>query len=265
MRLSSKYFHLTLALTLALSLSGCLRTREEIAREQQEKEMQVSLQQNVVQTGQSVEQVQAEIGRLQGRIEEMEHRRQKEMAGLNSSKEGSEKALADIKGQLANLQQQQTALFEEIKKLKEDNLQLSKQLNERPKADATPRAQKKSAGKAGRYDPALKAYLAKDYDEAINGFRGFLELFPHGKKSASAHYYLGDSLYRKKDYQNAIVEFGTVQENERASTLGRMRSLRIVQSFMALGIENDAKAFAQLLIQSSPNSAEAKQAKKLVK
>jgi TolA-binding protein len=264
MRLSSKYFHLTLALTLALGLSGCLRTREEIAREQQEKEMQVSLQQNVVQTGQSVEQVQAEIGRLQGRIEEMEHRRQKEMAGLNSSKEGSEKALADIKGQLANLQQQQTALFEEIKKLKEDNLQLSKQLNERPKAAEAPaRAQKKSAG--GKYDPALKAYLAKDYDEAINGFRGFLELFPHGKKSASAHYYLGDSLYRKKDYQSAIVEFGAVQEKEPATTLGRKSALRIVQSFKALGKEKDAKAFAQLLIQSSPNSAEAKQAKKLVK
>lgn len=251
------------AVLFSLTLSGCFRTREQIAREREEKEMQVSLQQNVMQTGQGMEQIQAEIGRLQGRVEEMEHRRQREMSGLNSSREGSEKSLNDLKGQLAGLQQQQQALFEEIKRLKEDNLQLSKALAERPRAAAPAPAQKKNA--SASYDAALKSYLAKDFDDAIDGFRTYLEATPSGKKSQSAHFYLGDSLMRKKDFSNAIVEFAMVQEKAPATPLGRKSALKIAESFKAIGKDKDAKAFAQMLIQSSPESAEAKQAKKFLK
>lgn len=257
-----KSIHLVTAAVLALTFTGCLKTRQDIAREREEREMQASLQQNVVQAGQGVEQLQAEIGRLQGRMEEMEHRRQREMTGLNSKGEGNEKALADIRTQLAAIGQSQTQLFEEIKKLKEDNLQLSKALAERPRAQAAP-AQKKSP--PGNFDASVKAYLDKDYETAIDGFRTFLDSYPNGKKSDSAHYYLGDSLYRTKDYSNAIVEFAVVHEKSPTTTLGRKSTLRIAESFKALGKEKDAKAFAQILIQSSPNSAEAKQAKKFVK
>jgi TolA-binding protein len=257
--------HILAALFITLTLSGCLKTREDIARERQEKELQASLQQNVVQAGQGVEALQAEIGRLQGRIEELDHQRKKEMSGLYSSKEGSEKTLADIKTQLAALGQSQTQLFEEIKKLKEDNLQMSKALAERPHALAAP-AQKKNAGQSsGSYDSALKAYLEKDFGSAIDGFRSYLEVNGKGKKANPAHYYLGDSLYRIKDYQNAIVELAVVHEKSPNTALGRKSTLRIAESFKALGKDKDAKAFAQILVQSAPDSAEAKQAKKFIK
>lgn len=256
--------YILIPLLFVLTLTGCLRTREQIAREREEKELQASLQQNLVQTGQGVESLQSEIGRLQGRIEEMEHRRQREMNGLNSSREGSEKALADIKNQLVSLQQSQASLFEEIKKLKEDNLQLSKAVAERSRAAAAPSpAQKKSAG--SDYDAALKSYLAKDFAQAIEGFRSYLEVNSGGKKSNSAHFYLGDSLYRTKDFTSAIVEFGVVHEKAAGSALGRKSTLKIAESFKALGKNKDAKAFAQILVDSSPDSIEAKQAKKLLK
>ncbi|MGZ3695899.1 MAG: tetratricopeptide repeat protein [Bdellovibrionota bacterium] len=258
--------HILIAFLLTLTLTGCFKTREDIAREREEKELQASLQQNVVQTGQGVENLQAEIGRLQGRIEELDHRRQKELSsGLASSREGSDKALSELKGQIASLQQSQAAIFEEIKKLKEDNIQLSKAVAERPHAAPVSSAQKKSAGQSGNYDAALKAYLAKDFDAAINGFRSYLEVNAAGKKANAAHYYLGDCLFRNKDYQNAIMEFGVVHEKTPTTTLGRKSTLKLAESFKALGKPKDAKAFAQLLVQSSPESAEAKQAKKFLK
>ncbi len=56
-----------------------------------------------------------------------------------------------------------------------------------------------------------------------------------------------------------------VHEKSPTTTLGRKSTLRIAQSFKAMGKPKDAKAFAQLLVQSSPDSEEAKAARKLLK
>ena len=253
-----------LSLILVLPLSGCFRTREEIAREREEREVRSTLQQNVVQTGQGLEQMQAEIGRLQGRMEEMEHRYRKEIGNLGANRDGSEKTIAELKSQIESLRETQATLFEEIKKLKEENLQLTTRATSRATAPASPQ-KKSAAGASGDYDAALKAYLAKDYDSAIEGFREYIDANPRAKKKVSAHYYLGDSLYRKRDYTNAILELGVVHEKDASNALGRKSTLRIVESFKALGKEKDARAFAQILLKSSPDSEEAKKVKKLVK
>ena len=61
------------------------------------------------------------------------------------------------------------------------------------------------------------------------------------------------------------MEFGGVQEKAPTSELGRKSTLKIAESFKALGKDKDARSFAQLLISTSPNSAEAKQARKFLK
>jgi TolA-binding protein len=252
-------------LLLAFVLTGCFQTRADIAREQEEREVRSNLQQNVIAYSESLEKLQADVGRLQGRLEEVEHERKKDLSSFSSGREGADKTIEELKKSLGALQQTQAGLFEEMKKLKEDNLQLSKALAERSHALPVSPAQKKSAGSAANYDAALNAYLAKNYDAAIDGFRSYLEVNPKAKRNASAHYYLGDSLYRTKDYANAIVEFGVLHERNAASKLGRKSTLRLVESFKALGKEKDAKAFAQILLKASPDSEEAKKVKKIVK
>lgn len=262
--------HVGISLLIVATLTGCFRTRAQMERDREEEEMRVSLRQNVVETSTSMERLQAEIGRLQGRIEELEHRNKKEFSNLSSnmssSREGSEKTISDLTARLTALQQGQAALFEEMKKLKEENLQLTKALAERPRNAPAAAPQKKSAAGAGAsFDSAMKAFAAKDFDEAAEVFRAYLEAHPSGKNSASARYHLGESLYRQKDYESAIVEFGVVHEKSATSGLGRKSTLRIAESFKALGKDKDARAFAQILVQSSPESAEAKRARKLLK
>lgn len=250
---------------LALTLTGCFQTRAELEREREEQEVRNSLQKNVVESSENMEKLQAEVGRLQGRIEEIEHQRKKEMGSMSSSRENADKTIEELKKNLAALQQTQATLFEEIKTLKEDNLQLSKTLAERSRpAPATP-AQKKSAASPANYDATLAAYLASDFDTAIEGFRAYLEANPKAKHNLSAHYYLGESLFRKKDYSAAIMEFGVLHERNAASPLGRKSTLRIVESFKAMGKEKDARPFAQILLKTSPNSEEAKKVKKILK
>ncbi len=250
----SKYF---ICVLVVLLLPGCFRTRAEIAREKEEKEAQASLQQEVVQYQQNLDRMQAEIGRLQGKLEEMEHQRKKEQA---SNREGTEKNVTDLKAQISEMQKSQESLFEEMKRLKEENVQLLKE-RQRSASNSSSTAPTKGAS----FQSALTAYKAKDYEAAQGGFRSYLEANAKGKKAMDAHYYLGDILYKQKSYADAIVEFAVVHEKSPATAWGRKSTLRIAESFKAMGKEKDAKAFAQILVQNHPNSSEAKAARKFLK
>lgn len=240
-------------------VAGCFRTRADIAREKEESEVRSTLQQSMVEHGEGLEKLHQEIGRLQGRIEELEHQRSKEMTGLTASRDSADKSMEQLRERLDKMAAAQDDLFEEVKKLKEENFQLAKAQAERPKAVVA------AGKKTPSFEDAMAAHKAKNYEAAAEAFRAYLQKSPKGKKSLDARYYLGDSLYHSKDYAKAIVELGVVHEKSLKSPLGRKATLRIAESFRALGKDKDAKAFAQILSESSPGSEEAKQARKFLK
>ncbi|HEY8279801.1 MAG TPA: tetratricopeptide repeat protein [Bdellovibrionota bacterium] len=250
--------HLSVVI-LPLLFSGCFKTRQEIAREKEDVEVRTSLQQNIVDYSQGLEKTQADLGRLQGRIEELEHARKKEMAGVTASNESDRKAIEELKAKITSMQEAQNALFEEVKKLREDNLASAS----RPAAPAPGSAKKKVSG--GKFSSAMGSFKEKDFQGAAAGFRAYLDANPKGKLVLDAHFYLGESLYQQKSFEEAVAEFAVVHEKAPGVALGRKATLRLAQSFKAMGKGKDAKAFAQLLVQGSPDSAEAKEARKLLK
>jgi TolA-binding protein len=258
-----RFRHL-LVLTFPFFLFGCFKTREEIAREKEDQEVRSTLQQNVVEYNQSMEQLRGDMAALKGRVDEMEHARKKDMSGFASAQEGKEKALAqsieDLKTRLASLQEAQNALFEEVKKMREDSIAPA------PTRAAIPSKKKGNRGAPpASFDAAVAAYKARDYAAASAGLRGYLDANPKGKHALDAHYYLGDSLFKQKEFEQAVVEFGTVHEKAPTTFYGRRSALRLAQSFKAMGKTKDARAFAQLLVQESPDSEEAKTARKMFK
>lgn len=255
----NKKILILLALSITL-LPGCFKTRAEIAREKEEKELRASLQQNVAESNQGVERLQSEIGRLNGKIEELEFQRKKEMAAYGTNRESTDKATAEMKTRMEEMQKTQAMLLDELKRMKEENVQLLKAMERRPEP-----APAQGGPKKNNFESALNAYKAKDYDAAIGGFRSFLEMNPKSKKALDARFFLADSLYKKKDYTDAIMEFSVIHEKSPTTALGRKSTLKIAESFKALGKDKDARTFAQILQSSSPNSAEAKQAKKFLK
>ena len=116
-----RHLHHVLILLMPLVFAGCFKTRQDIAREKEDAEVRSNLQQNVMEYSQGLEKTQAELGRLQGRIEELEHLRRKDMTGLSSSREAEMKTLEELKTKMTSLQEAQNALFEEMKRLKEEN------------------------------------------------------------------------------------------------------------------------------------------------
>jgi TolA-binding protein len=256
-----------LILVIPFFLAGCFETREQIARQREDQEVRSTLQQNVMQAGQGLDKVQSDIGRLQGRVEEIEHQRKKEMSGFantrDSEQKSTEKALQELTAKVTAMQEAQNTLFEEVKKLHEEALSE----RSRPSPAAPPSKKKGNQGAVapGNLDSALAAYKAQDYGSATSGFRGYLEASPKAKRALEARYYLADSLYKQKQYEQAAAEFGTVHDKSPTSFYGRRSALRLAQSFKQLGKTKDAKAFAELLVAESPNSEEAKTARKMFK
>jgi TolA-binding protein len=252
-----------LVLAVSLVFTGCFKTREQIAREREEREMRAQLQQNVVESSQNLEKMQAEIGRLQGKIEELEYQRKKEMSSVASSHEGTEKTVTELRSKLEDTQKTQAMLIEELKRQKEENLQLLKNQEKAKTSSSGPVSTLKKG--TSNFESALAAYKAKDFEAASMGFRVYLENSPKSKKSSDARFLLAESLYKQKRYEDAIVEFGVIHEKAPSSVLGRKSTLKIAESFQAMGKEKEAKAFAQMLVQTNPNSAEAKSARKILK
>jgi tol-pal system protein YbgF len=57
------------------------------------------------------------------------------------------------------------------------------------------------------YRNALADYTKGNYDQAIAGFRSYLQAYPKTSLAANAQYWLGESYYGQKDYAKAVQEF----------------------------------------------------------
>jgi tol-pal system protein YbgF len=72
---------------------------------------------------------------------------------------------------------------------------------------ATPVESPGSAEAKRLYQAALSDYQRGKFDLAAQGFRAYLQQAPRGDVADTAQYYLAESMYSAKDYQNAIAEF----------------------------------------------------------
>lgn len=60
------------------------------------------------------------------------------------------------------------------------------------------------------YDAAFTALKDARYADAINGFRGLLEVAPDGALAPNAQYWLGEAYYVTRDYERAAQAFDAV-------------------------------------------------------
>lgn len=105
---------------------------------------------------------------------------------------------------------------------------------------------------------AKKDYDAKIYNSAIPKFEKLIEI---NYKPAENNYYLGDMLFKRKKYDQAIVHFKkSAMLNDKASYMPTLL-LNSAISFENTKDKDNAKNFYSTLIELYPNSKEAKTAK----
>ncbi len=226
-----------IACAVALSASGCLKTRAQLKHEQPDGDAAPTA--NPIQdvpptaggtggTGSAyaVDELKAEIARLTGRVDELER----------NAKGGGDSTKA-LETRIAEMEKGQADLIEAFKK------------NEATAPAPT------SLLSDGR-----ERFAAKNYEGAIEALNSFLAN-PKGRGNEEAVFLRAESFYLTQQYKKAIADYSRFPESFTRSKRMPQALYKIGLSFDALGMKSDAQPFYQELLEKFPNSAEAKRAR----
>lgn len=114
------------------------------------------------------------------------------------------------------------------------------------------------------YQAAFELLKQLRYDQAITAFRQFLEVYPEGRYSAIAQYWLGEANYTQRHYSEAIKEYQRLVDNYPQSRKLPEAMLKIGYSHFELGDKLAARAALEQLLQRHPETTEAAQAAQLL-
>ncbi|HTP64143.1 MAG TPA: tol-pal system protein YbgF, partial [Geobacteraceae bacterium] len=115
------------------------------------------------------------------------------------------------------------------------------------------------------YQQGLETFKSGDTQKARELFVRFIELFPANGMLANAHYWLGETYYSEKKYDQAILEFQEVIKNHPGKEKVPAAMLKQGMAFKGLGDEKSARYLYKKLIEDFPSSEEAKLAREKLK
>jgi len=165
-------------------------------------------------------------------------------------------AVAKLSGQVEQLehdkQANDTQTAEERKKLQDKIDALEKEV--KPPGPTLPEG--KDPFEAGK-----DSFAANNYTDAVAFMDQYLQS-EKPKKADEAFYIRGESNFKLKNYKQAIVDLSKFPEKYQKSVYHPKALLGIAESFEAMGMGDDSKAFYSDLAEKFPKTAEGKLAKK---
>lgn len=125
-------------------------------------------------------------------------------------------------------------------------------------ADQPPAAPTAAASEAELYALAKQDFDRGELQKAREGFQKLLLQFPKAKNADSAQFWIGETFYRQKEYEQAILEYQTVIEKYPRGNKVQASFLKQGFAFASLGDKSSARLILQELIEKYPDSSEAK-------
>lgn len=226
---------------------------------------------------------QGEVSSIDNRLSELEirnaeSRRNKEEI-QSDLKVHSEEAQA-VREQTASLRAKIDALEEEMRilsgRIEELEHSLSQQTQKEEYTEKSEGIQLEKGAEASRmpitevaqelseeelYRIAKQAYDDGDSDTARKRFQELIERYPKSQKAGNAQFWVGETYYRDKWYEKAILEYQKVIENYPDSNKVGGALLKQGFAFINLGDTANARLIFEELIRKYPDSNEAKIAK----
>jgi tol-pal system protein YbgF len=112
-----------------------------------------------------------------------------------------------------------------------------------------------SAAPKDQFDLGVGYVQRKDYAAAETTLRDFLKKNPTDRLAPDAHYYVGESLYNQKRYQDAADSYLVVVRNYDSSPKAPEALLRLGQSLAALGQKEMACASLNEVARKYPRAS----------
>ena len=115
------------------------------------------------------------------------------------------------------------------------------------------------------YQKALDLFKGGDMQKARELFTGFIERYPSHAMVPNAHYWLGETYYNEKKYDQAILEFQEIIKNFPDKEKVPAAELKQGMAFKELGDVKSARYLFKKIIDAYPASEEAKIAQEKLK
>ncbi len=190
----------------------------------------------------------------------------KEIANLQATLEGAKVDMQVLAGKVDDAAQSAKKPVEDITLLKEDMerrlTSLETQIGNLEKGSETKRAE---LTPEALYQEALNAFKAGNTQKARELLSKFVEQYPHHQLASNAHYWLGETYYTEKVYDQAVLEFEKVIKNYPGKEKVPAAMLKQAMAFKGLGDVKSARYVLNKLIETYPRSGEAVQAKARLK
>lgn len=115
------------------------------------------------------------------------------------------------------------------------------------------------------YELAKQAFDKGDFENARKGFQKVLKRFPNSQNADNARFWIGETYYREKWYDKAILEYQKVIEEYPKGNKVSAALLKQGIAFYNLGEKTNAGLVLKEVIRRFPQSNEAKIAKQKLK
>lgn len=230
-----------------------------------------SVRSSLADTRANLQQLQREFGALRERIEETRYQVGRQIG--QNTREGDQR-VKELESRVAKLDEAFKTQEETLKSRDEELAQLRKHLNlvQGNVPDATGRdivtadsATGESAVVKRDYEIAWHAMEKRDYRLAIDRFKEFLKRHPKSNLADNAQYWIGESHYGLREFDQAIIEFDAVRRRYPQGEKVAGALLKQGYAFAELGERVNARLLLQEVIEKFPESPEAAKAKQRLK
>jgi tol-pal system protein YbgF len=184
--------------------------------------------------------IRVDMREMSGKADDLKILVQKSMEDGKFQKEESDRRLAALEDRLAKL----------------ENKLGNQQASATTPGNSTPE---------GMYENGLSAFKAGDMQKARDLFTRFVEQQPKHALIPNCQYWIGETFYSEKNYEQAILAFQEVIKNYPKSDKTPAALLKQGMSFKNIGDKKSARYVLNKLKNDYPQSEDAKKVKSLLK
>jgi tol-pal system protein YbgF len=225
-----------------------------------------SMRGTLADTRANAQQMQREVSALKERVDETRVQVGRQIG--QTSREGDQR-VKNLETRLAKLEEDLKAQAEVLKAREEAIKQLGEAMEAQQKTVPSDGLAEGAAAESDAirrdYEAAWRTLDKKDYKGAIGRFKEFIKKYPKSALAGNAQYWIGESHYALKEFDQAIIEFDAVRRKYPQGEKVPAALLKQGFAFADLGEKVNARLILQEVVEKYPQSPEAVRAKQRLK
>jgi tol-pal system protein YbgF len=215
-----------------------------------------------------LENVQSEVRTLTTSVEEYKDYVKRPSKEIGRVKEDVDGRLSVLENERKALEEKNKAQEERIRGMEDRLKGMEAKVRRAEQEKAAPAKEVPSeekgvpVGMGNMYKVAYEAFQKGDTEGARKKFEAFLKQYPNTELSGHAQFWIGETYYKKKDYEKAILEYEKAITKYPEGSKVPAALFKQGLAFLELGDKANARNLFKRVIERYPRSDQAEMAKK---